>query len=162
AGWQHNPGQYDDRDIRFVDLLLKELSSTYQVDPRRVYVTGFSNGAIFTCVLLVTRPDRFAAFAPVSTSFIPPLAWAATPRPVLLTHGKKDTNIPIGQAEWVRNHLLRLNDCGTQTVAWDNISTSYEPCGTGQPLVWSIHTGGHEWFTGTTQRIVRFFKEHAL
>lgn len=52
AGWQTYPGQFDDRDVRFVDLLIKEVSAAYRVDPRRVYATGFSNGGSFTNVLL--------------------------------------------------------------------------------------------------------------
>jgi poly(3-hydroxybutyrate) depolymerase len=161
-GWQILAGQYHDRDLRFVDLLLKNLSATYKVDARRVYATGFSNGAPFTGLLLVTRADRFAAFAPVAIGPVPTLAWAPTPRPVLLTHGKRDSVVPLVGAEWARNQLLRLNDCGAEAIEWASGAVSYQPCGTGQPVIWSLHNGDHEWGSGTTAKIVRFFQEHVL
>jgi poly(3-hydroxybutyrate) depolymerase/sugar lactone lactonase YvrE len=161
-GWQILPGQFDDRDLHFVDLLLKNLSATYKVDTRRVYATGFSNGAPFTGLLLVMRADRFAAFAPVAIGPVPTLAWAPTPRPVLLTHGKQDSTVPLVGAEWARNQLLRLNDCGAEAIEWASGAVGYQPCGTGQPVIWSLHNGNHEWGSGTTAKIVRFFQEHAL
>jgi poly(3-hydroxybutyrate) depolymerase len=161
-GWQVLPGQYDDRDLRFVDLLLKNLSATYMVDPRRVYATGFSNGAEFTNLLLTARADRFAAFAPVAQAVLPSLAWAPTPRPVLVTHGKRDSVVPLVLAEWTKNQLLRLNDCGAETSEWTRGAVTYQPCGTGQPVIWSLHNGDHEWASGTTATVVRFFQEHAL
>src|SRR5262249_35161356 len=116
AGWQQYPGQFNDRDLRFVDLLLKELSAAYRVDPRRVYATGFSNGGAFTNVLLVSRANQFAAFAPVAGGFQPSLAWTATPRPVLITHGKHDSSVRLALAEWARNQLLRLSNCGSEAI----------------------------------------------
>ena len=43
--------------IQMVDTMV----STYGVDTKRVYVTGFSAGAAFVPVMLATWPDRFAA-----------------------------------------------------------------------------------------------------
>lgn len=162
AGWQIFPGQFDDRDLRFVALLLKDLSATYKVDPRRVYATGFSNGAGLTYSLLTTRSDRFAAFAPVAGGFNPAIVWMPTPRPILVTHGKRDSVISLGQAEWARSQLLRLNDCGAEAIDWASGTVSYQSCGTGQPILWALHNGDHEWGSGTTAKIVRFFQEHAL
>ena len=62
-GWQLAPGDLGDRDVRFVDALLDDVSARYRVDPSRVYAAGFSYGAVFTYVLMRSRPDRFAAFA---------------------------------------------------------------------------------------------------
>jgi poly(3-hydroxybutyrate) depolymerase/sugar lactone lactonase YvrE len=161
-GWQSYPGQFDDGDLRFVDLLLKHAASAYKVDPRRVYATGASQGGDMLALLLTTRADGFAAFAPVAMGFVPALAWAPTPRPVLITHGRRDTVIPLLWAEWVRNHLLRLNECGTEASDWASGAIRYQPCSTGQSLVWALHNGGHDWPQATTENIVRFFKEHAL
>ena len=43
--------------IEMVDTMI----SAHGIDPKRVYVTGFSAGAAFTTVMLATWPDRFAA-----------------------------------------------------------------------------------------------------
>ncbi|MCA9674443.1 MAG: PHB depolymerase family esterase, partial [Myxococcales bacterium] len=41
--------------------MVDHMIATYDSDPARVYVTGFSAGAAMTAVLLATWPDRFAA-----------------------------------------------------------------------------------------------------
>src|SRR5260370_1318733 len=63
-GWQREPEQEHDRDLKFVDAILATLRKKYSVDPYRIYATGFSNGGLFTYLLLSQRPNVFAAFAP--------------------------------------------------------------------------------------------------
>lgn len=157
-GWQDLPGEYDDRDVRFVDALLKELSATYRVDEQRVFATGFSNGARFLFLLYGMRPERFAAFAPVAGWAPPQLKWATVPRPWLIVHGKRD--YPVW-TEWTRNQLLRVNGCGPDASEWAPGSLRYQLCASGQPVIWSLHAGGHLWPGTATASIVRFFQEAA-
>jgi poly(3-hydroxybutyrate) depolymerase len=159
--WQMLPGEYEDQDVRFVDALLKQISGTYQVDERRVYATGVSNGAAFTYLLLTLRPGQFAAFAPVAIPALPSLKWATVPRPVLITEGQADPLAPAGAA-WARNQVQRLNGCGTDTTEWARGAVLLQPCASGQPVIWSVHSGGHVWPSDATANIVRFFKEQAL
>jgi polyhydroxybutyrate depolymerase len=63
-GWQREVGQQNDRDLKFVDAMLATLRQKYSIDDTRVYATGFSNGGLFTYLLLSQRPNVFAAFAP--------------------------------------------------------------------------------------------------
>src|SRR4029077_10555421 len=63
-GWQRAPGDQNDRDLKFFDALLDAIGKKYNVDKRRIYVTGFSNGGVFTYVLWAARPDIIAAVAP--------------------------------------------------------------------------------------------------
>jgi polyhydroxybutyrate depolymerase len=51
----------DNRDIRFVDVLLDRLSSQFHLDPQRIYVVGMSNGASFAQLLAAHRSRRIAA-----------------------------------------------------------------------------------------------------
>src|SRR5436853_3890230 len=44
AGWQDYAGQENNRDLKFVDEMLKSLREKYSVDDSRIYATGFSNG----------------------------------------------------------------------------------------------------------------------
>src|SRR3981189_1436396 len=50
-GWQHDAGQLNDRDLKFVDAVVATLREKYSVDERRVYATGFSNGRLFHYLL---------------------------------------------------------------------------------------------------------------
>jgi poly(3-hydroxybutyrate) depolymerase len=159
SGWATVPGELGDHDLRFVEALLKDLGTVYKLDERRVFATGFSDGAVFDYVLLTLRPERFAAFAPVAIFSLPVLKWARVPRPVLHTMGKQDY---LAGAEWARNQLLRVNGCGANATDWAAGSVIYQSCTSGQPVILSVHNGGHEWPPEATANVVRFFKDHAL
>jgi polyhydroxybutyrate depolymerase len=53
-------------DVGFVRTLLDTLGAELSIDPRRVYATGISNGAIFTYRLACDLPGVLAAVAPVA------------------------------------------------------------------------------------------------
>jgi len=51
-------------DVHFVKVILDQLDATFSVDKKRIFATGFSNGAYFVVTrLLVQMNDVFAAFA---------------------------------------------------------------------------------------------------
>ena len=63
-------------DVGFVNALLDELIARHPVDPKRIYVTGFSNGAGMTFNLGAKLSTRLAAIAPVASH-----CWLADPQP---------------------------------------------------------------------------------
>lgn len=161
-GWQHRPGEYEDRDLKFVDTMLKELKLQYKVDEKRVYACGMSNGALFCFLLLTERPQHFSAFAPVAGAGGLSLARARTPRPVLMINGKADRLVSFQSAERTRDFLRRLNGCGTREEEWAKGYITYVPAKGGNHVVFCAHEGGHIWPPDATAHIVRFFKEHVL
>jgi len=83
-------------DRKFVCALLDDLASAVRIDFRRVYATGFSNGALFAYYLASTMADRITAIAPVSGAMqdpnpIPP---PCRPVPVFHWHGLEDRFAP--------------------------------------------------------------------
>jgi sugar lactone lactonase YvrE len=162
VGWQFAPGDFGDRDGRFVDALYEKLATAYRVDERRVYATGFQVGAWFTYALLLTRPERFAAFAPVDGCNEPFARWARVPRPVLVLTdrygcGRKPL-LEERQITWMR----RLNGAGTQTREWAPNYFSFEPSESGQPVIWHRSNANQEWTFAYSRNIARFFQEHPL
>jgi len=86
------------RDVEFMDTLLQVLEENYSIDSRRVYATGFSNGALMCYRLACELPGRFAAIAPVGGNM--PLAQELQcaldpPVSVLYMHGNEDRIMPI-------------------------------------------------------------------
>ncbi len=57
------PGQYLKNDFHFVNAMIDSLMSRFPVNRRRIYATGFSNGASFTSKLAVQMSETFAAVA---------------------------------------------------------------------------------------------------
>jgi polyhydroxybutyrate depolymerase len=77
-------------DTAFIVQLLDELKKTVRYDPKRVYATGISNGAIMATRLACERPDRVAAIAGVANPGY--IADCKNPRPVgvQIIHGTAD------------------------------------------------------------------------
>jgi polyhydroxybutyrate depolymerase len=99
-------------DVGFLKALVAELVKTWSVDPARVYVTGFSNGASMSYRLAVEASDIVAAIAPVSGGFYggpadtDPGYRPRVPIPVLSVVGERDRYLNAfraGQQRWNRN-----------------------------------------------------------
>ncbi len=68
------PGQKAPDDVRFIAAMLDDLSTRFALDARRIFVTGFSNGASMSFRVGAELADRVAAIAPVAGAlwFDPP------------------------------------------------------------------------------------------
>jgi len=81
-------------DVHFFEELLDRLEATLPIDPKRIYVTGFSNGAGMTFTLGARFADRIAAIAPVSSQSFVRVDALARPVPVYYLTGTADPLIP--------------------------------------------------------------------
>ena len=82
-------------DVGFVTAVIDGFVAARVADPRRIYATGISNGAMLAYRLACEQGGRFAAIGPVSgtiTSTCP----TPPPVPVLHIHGLADGNVPFG------------------------------------------------------------------
>lgn len=89
-------------DLGFIRKLVKRLSQKLNIDKRRIYLTGFSNGGMLAYYIAATTPNVFAAVAPVSATiggyaheyadkFIIPKPIQAIP--LMIFHGTADQQI---------------------------------------------------------------------
>ena len=81
-------------DVHFFEELLNQLQATLPIDPHRIYVTGFSNGAGMTFTLGAHFSNRIAAIAPVSSQSFVKIDSLARPVPVYYLTGTADPLIP--------------------------------------------------------------------
>ncbi len=82
-------------DVAFVQAMLRATGATLCIDPKRLFSTGISNGAMFSTVLACALPGRFAAIAPVSGINATKACDAGAPRvSVLAFHGTADPIVP--------------------------------------------------------------------
>ena len=159
-GWQLNPDELKDRDLRFTDAMLDTLNGQYKIDPSRVYATGHSNGARFAGVLWATRAARFAAFA-FSAGQADTLIERATPRPVFLSMGRRDDIIPF-ESQWPSIEYARKLLNTDPAHASEFGFTRSESGPGGLELMTYVHPGGHVWPQVQTRLTVEFFKRHQL
>jgi polyhydroxybutyrate depolymerase len=90
-------------DVGFVRRVVEDVASRWPVDRDRVYVTGFSNGAMLAHRVAAEAPETFAAVAtvagPAAGRSRPLDSWwkiprPARPMPALLFFGKEDRTVP--------------------------------------------------------------------
>jgi polyhydroxybutyrate depolymerase len=171
-------------DLAFVDALVARFERENGVDPRRVFATGMSNGAVFTMFLACNRSERIAAIAPVAGGM--PVADAPSCKPrrpmsVLQINGDADPVMPYAGGEIViagarRGRVLSAQataafwaqaagcrSSGTTALAPVNpadgthvAQTAYAGCADGIGVVfYTIQRGGHTW-PGGPQYLPRF------
>lgn len=82
-------------DVGFISKLIDHLIATQNVDPRRVYVTGMSNGGMMTQRVGRELSHKIAAIAPVVSGLFgdEPVPKGAVP--ALIVNGALDETIPV-------------------------------------------------------------------
>ncbi len=84
-------------DLGFISALIDELSAKLNIDSKRVYATGISNGGMMSYRLGCELSQRIAAIAPVTASIAVNMAkeWSPSrPMPVLIIAGTADPLVP--------------------------------------------------------------------
>jgi polyhydroxybutyrate depolymerase len=84
-------------DVEFLTNLADDLRRDFNIDPARMYVTGFSNGGFMTLRMACSASARFAAFAEVGSALyneMTQICGRGRPAPLLLMHGSVDPSIP--------------------------------------------------------------------
>jgi predicted peptidase len=98
-----------------VRALLDEIIPTLNIDPSRIYLTGFSNGGTGTLYYATLWPEQFSAIAPLMGAAtciddISPLKLDRLGKvPVLLVHGDKDPIIPSSCSEDAYKKLRKIS-----------------------------------------------------
>lgn len=134
-------------DVAFLNSLLDTVSSWYNVDQDRIYVTGFSMGAYMTNRLGCELGDRVAAIASVSGTFGNEISGSCTPEniiPSLHIHSTSDGTVSYdnndfgNNAEELVNFWVTNNNCDTipDSIVLSNVSND------GFDVVKYLYTGG--------------------
>ena len=82
-------------DVAFTRALLDDLATVANVDQRRVFATGMSNGAMMSYRLASELSDRIAAIAPVAGPMGLQDCRPGRPVPVMHFHGDADEFAPF-------------------------------------------------------------------
>jgi polyhydroxybutyrate depolymerase len=97
-------------DVGFISVLIDYMITVYNIDPRRVYVTGISNGAIMSYRLACELSEKITAIAPVDGN-IPLMLYhdcsPAVPVSVLTINNVNDPLVPYNGGE-IYGHFHRV------------------------------------------------------
>ena len=150
-------------DVAFLRAMVGEISRNYRIDPKRVYATGLSNGAMMAYRFACEASDVVAAVGIVAGVVLSPCA-PATPVSIIHIHGSADENVPvaggIGRKSVTRTSYpavaeslalwVRADGCTAEperSEAAPHVHlTDYRPCRAGTEVAYYlIDGGGHSW-----------------
>lgn len=159
AGWQFKAGDSGDRDLKLFDAMVATLSQQYNVEPRRIYTAGFSNGGIFSYLLWAERANTIAAVGEVAGR-LDSAETLTTPRALLAVAGTHDTTDPYaGQVDSI-NLARQVNGTGAGVPCGPGCTIYPSPGGNKTPVKTLIHQGGHVVPPWAPLQIVTFFRFH--
>jgi polyhydroxybutyrate depolymerase len=150
-------------DVGYTNALLDDLEKQFNIDKKRVFATGISNGAMMCYRLACELSNRIAAIAPVAGPM--GLTRCSPPRPVSVMHfhGTGDLFAPYAGGKGPRSLPGESFQSVDQTIAFwlkrNNISGQPRTLNRGKAIgyyhgpgadgtevvLWSIQGGGHTW-----------------
>jgi polyhydroxybutyrate depolymerase len=148
-------------DVGFIRQLVDRMLSTGHVDPKRVFVTGVSNGGVMAHRIACELSDRVSAIASVAGALIAYSCNPTHPISILELHGTEDRAVPYGggfvpdfgpfpATLSMMKHWASLNGCAASPTVTQNgtITTStWGGCRGGVVVVLdAVNGGGHDWF----------------
>ena len=108
-----NPEQAES-SRRAILRFIAEAVDTYQADAARVFLMGFSQGAIMSLSVALTEPSMVSGVVAMSGRLLPEVLPSLAPLealrrlPILLQHGTADPVLPIHHGRTARDHLATL------------------------------------------------------
>jgi phospholipase/carboxylesterase len=81
-------------DATMIDRALEQTFSRYTIDPMRLAIGGFSDGASYALSIGITNGDLFTHVLAYSPGFMAPAGRRGSPR-VFVSHGTRDGVLPI-------------------------------------------------------------------
>ena len=122
--WSNN------KNIRTLEVLLKNLILELKVDRNRIYGTGLSMGGYGILDLASTYPDLFAALIPICGGTILNQLQHLKKIPIWMFHGGKDDVIPVESSTLIYEYLHKKNKNNLLTIypdlAHDSWTITYE------------------------------------
>jgi len=91
--WDFLYGPYG-ADVAFIDRALAHVFERCAVDPARIAIEGFSDGASYALSLGLTNGDLFSRVVAFSPCILAPAASVGRPR-IFISHGTDDRILPI-------------------------------------------------------------------
>jgi polyhydroxybutyrate depolymerase len=156
-------------DTAFLAAMIERLIKEGRADPKRIFMTGMSNGAMMTQRFACERADLVAAIAPVAGQLNVEKCAPSKPVSVLMIHGLKDEHAPYAGGEGKKMLKPRTDSSVAESAAmWEHVGSS---------VTVMTHPGGHIWPGGTpglrfgnadpilpepkaSEEMWRFFKAH--
>ncbi len=151
------PAWKDPSNVVYIAAQIRRLEARYPIDPRRVYVTGFSAGAYITYFVGCRLSSLVAAIAPVSGAMAPQRCQPSRPVSELTIIGTNDivplsgtSRFPAPAAVAARWRVIDGCRHGTAVTSIVGPATEriWSPCAQGTAVGFYLIAGGKHAYPG--------------
>jgi polyhydroxybutyrate depolymerase len=158
-------------DVDFINAVLNQIKLKYNVDEKRIYATGLSNGGMMCYLLACELPDQFAAVAPVAGAMLDTIN--CDPKSevsFIIFNSADDLHVPynggIGEKSLVDVEYLPVEKTVNfwvkkydgflmhRSESTEFLKTSYKNNNGTEIILYKMMHGGHSWPGG--EKIRRF------
>lgn len=140
-------GQPGVDDLGYLRSLVGSVAAATPVDRRRVYLIGFSNGAMMAYRAACELPDTFVAAGVVAGALLNGVDCTGTTVHVYLIHGTSDKTVPIN------------GGVGYHGYDFPAQSTDLDRVGTGSVIETHDWPGGHQYPPWATDALWQWLKQ---
>lgn len=127
------------RDRNSISVMINKLVGKYHFDETRIYLTGFSNGAIFTVQQCSTFPKLFAAVSPWNGPYIitgtdsmagdysvfPGFTDSGYEMPLWICAGDHDNKASVKDMQRIADSFLQVNGCDSNSFEKVDSDSNY-------------------------------------
>ncbi len=160
-----------EKDTKWVVQIIEQMVKEYDIDQKRVYLSGFSMGGMFTYHAMSKIADKIAAFAPTSGTNVMGASKAMRPVPIIHPHGTSDDVLNYSQVEgFIKNYRDQFH-CPSQAEVQNNYPNSenratmytWGPCDEGVYIKHlKLEGRGHSPSKADVSDIWNFVKQYSL
>ena len=155
----------DTDDFGFVESMINEISSQFNVDMERIYAAGYSNGSMMAYGLANYKSELISAVASVSGGMLDCTGNTSHPMPIVHLHGTSDIILPYNgsfgwnSAQSTLDYWINFNNTtinpNISTYNSEGMTIEHYVYGQGDNSVSVEHYkyigGDHEWFRAAYQ-----------
>lgn len=96
--WSHAPNETNPTDdVGYLNALIDSLVARYPIDPKRIYMTGYSQGGNMTVRFACEHPEKIAAGAVIAATMrksLERVCAPSLPTPMMFFNGTADDQVP--------------------------------------------------------------------
>ena len=145
-------------DVGFLTALVNKLTAQENIDPKRTYIAGMSNGALMAYRMACDSPLHLAAIGTVAGDLVKVCA-ETHPTSILEIHGGLDKLLPLNgkdapadsdyipSVQTTLDHWITADNCGLpHTTLHGEITETVRDCDAGRAVeLIAIANAGHQW-----------------
>jgi polyhydroxybutyrate depolymerase len=151
-------------DVAFVRGIIAEVSRRLAIDPRRVFVAGFSDGGRMAYRVACEMSSTVAAIGVVSGSLVDDHCFPTRPVPVIAFHGTSDPEVPYRDSAFTLSSApvaaaaaalppairfwSAMDRCSGLTLRREAPSitrATFTPCAGADVVLYTVEGGLHAW-----------------